>query len=406
MLQRTIHKLLLRRHFWRYATFSEVSQLYTSRMLRIFALHMVSMFVAVYLYNNGFSLLFIASYMAIYYGLKAIICSPVALMLTAWIGPKHSIFAANLLYIPAIVALSFVPELGVLAVVIFSVFQGFSSTLYDFGYLVNFSKVKHVVHAGKEIGFMQIFEKTANILSPLVGGFIATEFGPPAAMWVAAIIFAIAAIPLMMTPEPIKTRQKVKWKGFPWRQTWRGFVAESAIGFDLVTVTVVWQLYIATVVLADLDEEVYAALGIFISIGMIAALLAARAYGKLIDNKSGKYLLKYSVLAKSIVNLFRSFVGSPAGVVATNSASEISTTGFSMAFMRGMFDAADRSGHRLAYMYIIEIAVNLGAAICCGVFALLLVASESPEVAMKTHFIVGALAVLLIATPRFPMYRK
>ena len=59
MIHRASNSLLKRRHFWRYASFSEVAELYASRLLRIFALNMISLFIAVYLYNQGYSLPFI-----------------------------------------------------------------------------------------------------------------------------------------------------------------------------------------------------------------------------------------------------------------------------------------------------------------------------------------------------------
>ena len=59
MLQQIIHRILIRRHFWRHATFSEIAELYTSRLMTMFALRFVLGFVSVYLYRIGYSLGFI-----------------------------------------------------------------------------------------------------------------------------------------------------------------------------------------------------------------------------------------------------------------------------------------------------------------------------------------------------------
>ena len=69
MVKSFLHKLLLRRHFWRYATFSEVAELYTSRVLRLAAVHIVGGFMSVYLYQLGYSVTFIALAWGCFYAL-------------------------------------------------------------------------------------------------------------------------------------------------------------------------------------------------------------------------------------------------------------------------------------------------------------------------------------------------
>src|SRR5690606_34831660 len=146
----------------------------------------------------------------------------------------HGILLSNLLYIPSMAIYTLIPEWGVPALVAAGIIQGTSSALYDLCYLIDFSKVKSVEHAGKEIAYMNIVEKTAKGLSPLFGGLLAFAAGPQAAMWAAAVLFALASVPLFKTGEPVKTRQKLAFRGFPWRLTWRSFIAESAVGFDAI----------------------------------------------------------------------------------------------------------------------------------------------------------------------------
>ncbi len=405
MLQSFIHRLLQRRHFWRYATFDEVAELYASRVMRLLAQYMINLFVALYLYQNGYSILFIAGYFAISFGFRAIISYPAALLIAKF-GPKHGILAGNLLYIPALVCFTLVPEFGIAAIAGFGLFQSLSMVIYDFSYLVDFSKVKHVEHAGKEIGFMQILERITASLSPLIGGLIAFLIAPEVAMWLSAILFALASLPLLRTSEPVKTNQKLEFRGFPWKTTWRSIAAETAVGWDIFASNTVWILFIAVVVFAGSGDDIYLKVGALASITVVTSFVAAYSFGRLIDRRRGGDLLRLATLANAATHFFRAFVTTPSGVAGVNITNEVATTGYFMAFQRGVFDAADSSGRRIVYLLFIEVAVNIGALIACLVFMALILVVTTTAVAMKVFFMVTALYVLLVMSARFPLYRR
>lgn len=260
MIQKIIHTILLRRHFWRFATFSEIAELYVARLLRVLALHMVNIFIAIFLFNLGFSLVFICLYLCLHYAVKVPL-SFLASLVVARFGPKHSTLYANLLYIPSLIAFTFVasPEhvSSWIALGFVVLFQSTSSVLYDYSHLVNFSKVKSVKHGGKELGYMQVVEKIASMLSPVIGGLIATLFGSVVVMIVAACLFAVAALPLLRTGEPIRTQQKMRWRGFPWRTSWRSIVGYSGAGFDIVTSGVIWSLSGSYCICVSTERNLY-----------------------------------------------------------------------------------------------------------------------------------------------------
>lgn len=404
MIQQLFHRFLLRRHFWRYATFSEIAELYTSRMLRMLAINISSAFVSVFLYQNGYTVQFIAGYWVAFYLFKAIISLPAA-KYAALFGPKHGILLSNLLYIPSMIIYAFVPEWGLVAIATAGLLQGTSSALYDLCYMIDFSKVKSVEHAGKEIAYMNIVEKVATGLSPLIGGLIAFVVGPQATMAAAALLFAFASLPLLKTGEPIKTGQKLVFRGFPWRLVWRNFIAETAAGFDVFASGTAWSLLVAISILGVTSNRVYAELGILLSVVLLAALASSYMYGRLIDRRRGGDLLRATVVADVLVHLVRPFVASPVIVAGVNAANETATTGYSMAFMRGMFDTADTLGYRIAYLGCMEIVINLGSAIA-GFTLLMLVSSFGDVHGMKLLFFVAAPVVLLIMTPKFRLYQK
>ncbi|MDB5176565.1 MAG: rane protein of unknown function [Candidatus Saccharibacteria bacterium] len=404
MLQTIIHRLLQRRHFWRYASFDEVAELYASRMMRLLAQFMINLFITLYLYQHGYSILFISIYFAISFGFRAIIAYPAARYIARF-GPKHGILIGNLLYIPALICFTMVPHIGVAAIALFGFFQSISMVIYDLSYLVDFSKVKHVLHAGKEIGYMQILERLTASLSPLIGGLIAFLIAPEATMVLAAILFAFASIPLMRTSEQTKLHQKLDFRGFPWRATWRSVVAETAVGFDTFASNGVWVLFLTVVVFTGSSNDIYLKIGAFASVTAVTSFVAAYAFGRVIDWRRGKDLLRIATVANAMTHLFRPFVNAPAGIIAANITNEIATTGYSMAYMRGIFDAADNSGHRIVYLFFISVAMNFGAMLACLTLAALIMVLPSVTLAMQTFFVVAGLYVLLILGSRFNLYR-
>lgn len=404
MLRQFIHKFFLKRHFWRHATFSEVAEIYASRTLRMIAVGMSTVFMSVFLYQLGYGVQFIAAYWLVYLLFKAIVALPAA-KYAALFGPKHGILLSNLLYIPSMILFAFVPDLGVSAIVATGVLQGISMTLYDVCYLTDFSKVKNAEHAGKEIAYMNILDKIATGLSPLIGGLIALVAGPQVTMCAAALLFLFASLPLFKTGEPTMTHQKLVFRGFPWRVVWRSFIAEAAVGFDSISSSIVWLLLVAITVLGVAGNIIYAELGVLLSIVLLAALASSYVYGVLIDRRRGGELLKTMVVVNSFLHIARPFAQTPVTVVLINATNEVATTGYAMAFIRGIFDTADLSGHRITYLGCIAVALNLGMAFA-ALLLLVCVTIWPPELGMRFFFFFAAPVTLLIAIAKFRLYQR
>ncbi|MEI6054357.1 MAG: MFS transporter [Candidatus Saccharibacteria bacterium] len=404
MFKSFLYRILERRHFWRYASFSEIAELYMSRTIRVIAMSIVSGFTSVYMYSNGYSLTFIMILFLGYYLLKV----PLSIFSGKFItkhGPKHGILISNLLYAPAMVALGFIPIIGTISIIIWAFFMAISASLYHISYMVDFSKVKNVEHAGKELAFMNILEKVAIGLSPLIGGVIALYFGLQMVIWLSAGLFIISALPLFKSAEPTNLHQKIKWSGFPWLATIRSIIANTGVGFDYVTTGIAWHLFIVIVIFPKSGWEIYVKLGALSSVTILAAVVASYVYGKLIDNSKGGSLLKISVVANALVHVLRPFANTPAAIVGTNIANETATMGYNMAFMRGLFDTADLSGHRILYLCICDAVANLGAALACLILAILTF-SIGEVSGLNVFFFIAAGFVLLIGSAKFNIYHK
>lgn len=404
MFKTIIYKVLEKRHFWRYASFSEIAELYMCRTIRVIAVSIVSSFTAVYMYESGYSLIFVMGFFACYY-LAKIPLSFFAGHFIAKFGPKHGILISNLLYVPAMVALGLMPVFGVLSIVIWGLFMVLSTSIYQISYMVDFSKVKNLDHAGKELAFMNILEKIAIGMSPVIGGVIALYFGLQIVMWLSALLFLVSALPLFNSAEPVRLRQIIKFKGFPWRVTIRSLVAQTGVGFDFVTTGVAWSLFIAIVIFPRAGWELYVELGALSSVTILAAVAASYAYGKLIDSSRGGSLLKISTVANAVVHAFRPFASVPVAIVGINIANEAATMGYNMSFTRGVFDTADISGYRILYLCLCEAVASFGAALACLTLAALGLFIGNVH-GLTVFFFIAAGFVLLIGTAKFDIYHK
>lgn len=402
-MKQAITTLLRRRHFWRYATFSEVGKLYIARLMRMVAINIGAAFMSVYLFKSGYELWWIAAFWAAYRLFKIAVALPSAAVI-AHIGPKHATFISNVLYIPAMLLFTMLNDWGAWVMWFVVIFQGMSATLYEISHLVNFSKVKSSEVAGKQMAYMDITERVAKAASPLIGGMIALWIDPRATLMVSIILFMFAAWPLLRTDEPVQTKQTLRFRGFPWRETWHSLVGELALGYEVTVAIAAWPLFLIGVVFVGGDNQVYAAVGMLSSVVYVVSIAASRAYGRLIDRHAGGALLRWSSMAAGLAHIVRAFAVHPVMAVAVNVVHEVTATGYMMAFMRGIFDTADRSGRRVLYLALIEIMATLGGALVMGFLAVLLLLLPIQD-AFVVFFLVASMVAFAMSRTKFHIYR-
>lgn len=404
--KRLFRALLGRGRFWRHAKMSEVSEVYVSRMLRIAALNMMSAFIVIYLYQNGFSVAKIAFFWALLYGFKAVLGLPFA-TIVSWIGPKHATLVSNILYIPAMLCFALLPEYGDWMLVPALILQAMSVVLYTISHTINFSKVKTMKSAGKEIAILNIIEKLTAGLTPMVGGFLALLWGPQAVIAISAILFLCAAAPLFKTGEQVQTHQVLKFRGFPWRMLLSQAAGQYAVGYDVFVSGVAWSLFVAIIVIGVNGNEVYAVTGVLLSVIFVVALLVSYIFGQLVDRSRGKLLYQSGTIATILVHVIRPFASSTPIVAGINAAREAAHTAYILPYTRAVLDSADVSGARATYIGLVDVLLNLGAASAALILGFIAhTASAAGASEFRLFFWIAAGVMLLMLTARFPLYRK
>ena len=148
MIQKLIHKILEPRHFWRTVGFDELSELYTSQLLRSLAISTIGVFTPIYLYKLGYSLSSMYDFFSAF--------------VVARIGPKHTMLLSSIIHV---IYLSLILTIGDLhyPIMVPAMVGSLAYSLHLLAVQVNFSKIKHVDHGGKELGYMVVVERLGGV---------------------------------------------------------------------------------------------------------------------------------------------------------------------------------------------------------------------------------------------------
>lgn len=407
MLHKLVFFFVRYTHPWRVVGSAEMAELYISRMMRLMGLKIMAGFSFIYMYQLGYNLQFLAWFFVIYFFTRLFFSSPLTAVIIARYGPKHASLLSNILQIIAIFVILTLPEYGIWALMVYAPIAGLATTLYDVSYLVDFSKVKHIDHSGKELGVMQIVERAMVGLGPLLGGVVALYFGPQAMLLLGAFLMLIAALPLFFTSEPTRIHQKITLQHFNWRTAWRPMLAGVGTGVDMNISGIGWGLFLAILVFGvSKNNEVYAQIGALGSASVIASIFCAYFYGKLVDRHKGKKLLKLSVIGDMMIHFSRLVVVNPVQALAVNIGNEVMTIGYAIPGMRAIFDVADGlPGYRIIFLSLVY-AAHLFGDILASLVMLGLTYYFDEKTTLHMIFVILPVFVLLINFHGHYLYKR
>lgn len=396
MVTKAIKKILRKRHFWRDIGFDELSELYASQFLRSLGMSIIGIFVPIYLLSVGYPVKSVFGLFLMWVSLKPIVIYIIAKTI-ARLGPKHGIAIGTIFTIVYLTVLLSIQELHwPLFMVAF--LGSISYSMFGISFEVDFSKIKHTEHGGKELGYLQIFERIGAITGPIIGGLLATIFDPRYTIAAAILILCVSLVPIFLSAETVRTHQQITLKGFPLRRHKRDFISSMFLGMENTISIIIWPMFIAITIFTT---KTFAALGFLSAIGTIAALLTAMVFGRTIDKRHGGRLLNIGASVNSLIHLLRPFVTNALQVVGINLLNEPVTTAYRMPYIKGRMDAADSvPGYRIVYLSLTDLSYAAGnfvfwvfAYTCCFFMADITV--------MKLCFIIGAFASLGIMTQKF-----
>jgi hypothetical protein len=396
MLKQLFARFLQPRHFWRTVGFDELSELYVSNLLRSMGINLIGLFIPIYLYKLGYSVRDIAFYFVCWFVFR-LAFDYISARLVAKFGPKHVMLGAcfmHVFYLILVITLksSHWPFLLVASV------GSFAYSLHLIAFQVDFSKIKHAEHGGKELGYITVMDKIGGVAGPLIGGFIANAYDPRYTVGLSIVVLLCSAVPLFFTKEAVATSQKLSYAQLPIRKHYRDYLSAVPTTVENTISLIVWPLFVAIYILKD---NVYAKLGVVIAASTLSSILLTRMIGGLIDRRKGLQLLRTGVVLNALVHLARPFVGSFVGVLGVNVVNEPITAAYRMPYTKGLYDTADSlPGYRIAYLssYImVDSLSRLGFWLCVW----FVLGRQAIHTVFVSLFVVAAVASIGILVERF-----
>ena len=378
--------------------FNELSEIYTSVMLRSLAMSMSGIFIPIFLYHLDYKIWQIFLYYFFVFGASYLFTIPSA-KVVAKIGPKHTILISYILQILTMTGLVYLKDFSDLFIVT-AVLLGLANILFFTAFHIDFSKVQHKETGGSELGIAYLGERFGAVIGPIIGGLIAFIFDPKFIFLAAILVLVSAVVPLFMTKEPTRLNQKLTYHDFNLGQIKSDISSYSFFTLEVATSMIIWPLFLGVFVFKN---DPYILLGTIMSLSIVISLLVARAYGKMIDNGQGRRLLRFSAISNAILHSFRVFTNGFVPALGVNLANEVVTPGYRMAMFRGMYDSADSfSGHRIVYISIMEMFSCMARMLFFGFATAGAYYLDSGRVFFAVLFTMGAICSLLIMLEKFP----
>lgn len=356
----------------------------------------------IYMLNLGYSVTAILLVVAWYFTFRFIIFDMLAAVLTAKVGPKHTMLIGYCCLIVSTLLFLTLSQQQWPLWLLGGVWGG-SASLFFIPFHVDFSKVKHPEHGGKELGFLNIMERMGCAIGPIIGGLVATIFGAQYIFLVATILLLVGVIPLFRTAEAVKTNQKLDFNGLRVKDLKRDLVSIVGLGVENTFTLYLWPLFLGSFVL--LGSSAYAKMGLISSASFMVSIIAAHTIGQLIDQRKGRKLLRASASINALVHLFRPFVPNLPLALGVSMANEAVTPGYRMPYTKGLYDAADDlPGHRIVYITSMELIASIAKASAWW-FLVALTLVFSNRTVINIGFIIAAGASCIIMTERFRALR-
>lgn len=401
MIKSLIHKVSYHHHPWRKLKFDELAEIYTSMSLRSLAFSLIGIFVPIFLYLEGVSVAGVLFFYVIFFAVRPILAFPTG-MLIGRIGPKHTIAVSTVILVLFLFMLLSYPTMGWPLALLATVFTT-ANGLFFLALHTDFSKIQHNEHGGKELGWLTIFERLGSAIGPFVGGVVASFIAPEATIVLAILVLIASLIPLFMTKEPIKTHQKVSYRGLNHKKYARNNFALAIFNIVISSNGIIWPLYVGVFVFTD---NAYAKLGVLVAISMAVSMFSARMFGKFIDGRKGRALLNYGSVMNFVLYVSRAFVTTPGGAIAATTLSEPLILSYKMPMVKAFYDEADSvESQRISYLVWSEAWMSVAKCLYFLVL-LLFVANFDSSMTIRVSFVIAGLLSFLMMTQKYSALKK
>lgn len=352
-------------HFFHFFKNRELNEMYVSISIRSFALSLIGVFVPIYFYLIGYSLVSIFFFYMLQSLAHIIFSIPIA-KISSKFGIKH-LMGLSVPFLIVFFFLLYSIETFNWPLPLLSVFAGLSTAMFWLPYHIDFAKFSDRKNRGKEIGFSGIVASLFSVLGPVAGGIFLTLFGFKILFLIVSVLLFFSVVPLFFSKEvhePI---------AFSLREFFKGQKTKDVLGFlghgiEGKMNAIVWPLFIFIFIFG----EKYTSLGIVSSLTLGVAFVSMIFISKFSDIYR-KTVLKIGSVFNAIVWIVRSFVVTPIQVFVTDAFYGISHITIHIPFDAINYDKAKKN-EVVKIILEREVYHNLGVVL---LFLLLIFLTES-----------------------------
>jgi MFS family permease len=339
---------------------SELRRLYWAHTVKELASSLVTIFVPIYLYHLGYSLLAIMGYFflsSLFWGLTQ---AP-ALHFANRIGFNRSMGLSLFIQGLQILMLATITQvhwpLWSIALV-----WGISISLYWTQFRACFTRSLLHRKVGPAVGLSSALLMLAYGIAPAIGGGIASWLGISVLYGITMLCFVAAALPLFTGPEFME-REEFTLRGIQWRKIRRDLFANAGSEIDAMVATSVWPLFIFLII------PTYIGVGILSSVSVIASIFIALYVGNRQARKMSGYL-KNGTNMISLTNGIRLAIQSAGQIAGVNFFNGLGQALMVTPFYSRYYQNAEREP-LLPYVYAMLIACAMADILLFGFLMLL-----------------------------------
>jgi MFS family permease len=339
-------------NYFTYHLRREVKELYLATAIADVAVSAMLIFEPIYLYQTvGLSvtevLLFFA---AVYFWYTVLI--PFGGKVATEFGYKHSIMVsvpAQLLYWACL----FFANDSWLLLWTAPLFYGLSKTFYWPAFHAIVARFANQGQVAREFSMLSAIVQVMQILGPLAGGVIAAASGSKVLLVIAAIVYSLSLVPLVLHKEHAYKR------AYQFRDTWKFFKTQArhALGYwgfgeELIALTV-WPIFIYVAV------ESYGEAGGVVTIASAISAVLSLYIGKKVDGHPKRPLIRLGTVLTALFWFARPVLAGAQGVLASDTAARVAKNAYFIPMVTVTYERGEASDI-VPYMVFFEQALSLG----------------------------------------------
>lgn len=189
----------------------DMHEIYFNQIIETFAISLISVFIPIYLLQNGFSLGTAFTFMLVYWG--AFLFTPIAAGICSKIGFKHTIIYRApflIIFFLMVFFVNYFPQI----LLFIALLGGFSAILYWVATNAEFVKSADEAKGAKQVGYLNALPQISAVVAPLISALLLSSMGFPIVFTIVIVLIALSQLPFLLTSdykEGFKLKMRESW---------------------------------------------------------------------------------------------------------------------------------------------------------------------------------------------------